>query len=67
MKTFKELPSLEEIDRRIGEAVKDIEQARVTGHGMALDQYESDLIFLIDMKIEKQNALTREMIAGVPV
>ena len=67
MKTFKELPSLEEIDRRIGEAVKDIEQARVTGHGMALDQYESDLIFLIDMKIEKQNALTREMIEGVPV
>lgn len=67
MKTFKDLPSLEEIDRRIGETVKDIETARTNGHGMALDQYESDLIFLIDMKIEKQNALTREMIEGVPV
>lgn len=67
MKRFKELPSLEEIDRRIGEAVKDIEQARANGHGMALDQYEADLIFLIDMKLEKQNQMTREMIEGVPV
>ncbi len=63
----KELPSLEEIDRRIGETVKDIETARTNGHGMALDQYESDLIFLIDLKLEKQEQLSREIIEGVPV
>lgn len=66
MKT-RELPSLEEIERRIGDAVNDVELARIFGPKDAVKHYEFQLIFLIDMKVEKQNQLTREMIEGVPV
>lgn len=64
---MRELPSLEEIHRRIEHTVKDIEVARSSGHAMMQDQYEKDLIWLVHMKVEKLQQIKDMMIEGVPV
>lgn len=48
-----DLPTISEIDRRIDSTVKDIKRFAEAGHGAAADQYESDLIWLIDLRIRR--------------